>query len=180
MALKIEVVLGILMAGLLFGQQADPTWHRAWHCLQSGDAAGAVNVLKAVTSREPRNGRAWRNLGVAYQQAKDPESAIAAFQRALEVQPEMPAPLYNIAIIYAAKQDADHAFEWLGKAKATRKIDMTQAEAAPELAPFRSDPRFAAILPKAAGLRGSVRGTGEDHPRMGWGGRQRPVRLDRS
>ena len=116
--------------------------------LQSGDAAGAVNLLKAVTSREPRNGRAWRNLGVAYQQAKDPESAIAAFQRALEVQPEMPAPLYNIALIYAAKQDADHAFEWLGKAKATRKIDMTQAEAAPELAPFRSDPRFAAILPR--------------------------------
>jgi hypothetical protein len=62
----------------------------------------------------------------------------------------MPAPFYNIAIIYAAKQDADHAFEWLGKAKATRKIDMTQAEAAPELAPFRSDPRFATILPKAA------------------------------
>ena len=149
MAFKIEVVLGILMAGLLFGQQADPTLAQGVALLQSGDAAGAVNVLKAVTSREPRNGRAWRNLGVAYQQAKDPESAIAAFQRALEVQPEMPAPLYNIAIIYAARQDADHAFEWLDKAKATRKIDMTQAEAAPELAPFRSDPRFAAILPKA-------------------------------
>ena len=60
------------------------------------------------------------------------------------------ALLANIAIVYAAKQDADHAFEWLGKAKATRKIDMTQAEVAPELAPFRSDPRFAAILPKAS------------------------------
>jgi hypothetical protein len=150
MALKIEVVLGILMAGLLFGQQADPTLAQGVALLQSGDAAGAVNVLKAVRSREPRNGRAWRNLGVAYQQAKDPESAIAAFQRALEVQPEMTAPLYNIALIYAAKRDADHAFEWLDKAKATRKIDMTQAEAAPEFAPFRSDPRFAALLPKAA------------------------------
>ena len=149
MALKTEAALGILTAGLLFGLQADPTLAQGV-LLQSGDAAGAVNVLKAVTSREPGNGRAWRNLGVAYQQAKDPDGAIAAFQRALEVQPEMAAPLYNIALIYAAKQDADHAFEWLGKAKATRKIDMSQAEAAPELAPFRSDPRFAAILPKAS------------------------------
>jgi hypothetical protein len=66
------------------------------------------------------------------------------------VQPEIPAAFYNIAILYAAKQDADHAFEWLSRAKATRKIDMTQAEVAPELAPFRSDPRFGAILPKAA------------------------------
>jgi tetratricopeptide (TPR) repeat protein len=107
-------------------------------------------VLKAVTSREPRNGRAWRNLGVAYQQAKDPDNAIAAFQRALEVEPEMIAPLYNIALTYAAKQDADHVFEWLGKAKVTRRIDMTRAEVAPELAPFRSDPGFAAILPKAS------------------------------
>jgi hypothetical protein len=148
MALKTKAAVGILLAGLLFGQQADPTLAQGLALLQSGDAAGAVNVLKSVTSREPRNGRAWRNLGVAYQQAKDSDSAIAAFQRALEVQPEMVAPLYNIALIYAAKQDADRAFEWLGKAKATRKIDMTQAEAAPELAPFRSDPRFASILPK--------------------------------
>ena len=92
MALKTEAALGILTAGLLFGLQADPTLAQGV-LLQSGDAAGAVNVLKAVTSREPGNGRAWRNLGVAYQQAKDPDGAIAAFQRALEVQPEMAAPL---------------------------------------------------------------------------------------
>jgi len=125
--------------------------------LQSGDAAGAVNVLKAVTSREPRNGRTWRNLGVAYQQVKDPDNAIAAFQRSLEVQPEMPAPFYNIAIIYAAKQDADHAFEWLGKAKATRKIDMTQAEAAPELAPSApiADGSVDLLIPSAwSGIHG--------------------------
>ena len=35
-----------------------------------------------------------------------------------------------------------------GKARATRKIDMTQAEVSAELAPFRSDPRFTVMLPK--------------------------------
>jgi hypothetical protein len=60
----------------------------------------------------------------------------------------MAGPLYDIAIAYATKKDADRVFDWLRKAKATRKIDMTQAEQAADLAPFRSDPRFAAILPK--------------------------------
>ena len=111
MALKMEAALGILMAGLLFGLQADPTLAKGVALLQSGDAGGAVNVLKAVTSREPRNGRAWRNLGVAYQQAKDPDDAIAAFQRA-QVQPEMAAPLYSIwPAFMRGKQDADHTFE---------------------------------------------------------------------
>ena len=135
-------------------------------------------MLKAVTSREPRNGRAWRNLGVAYQQAKDPDNAIAAFQRALEVEPEMIAPLYNIALTYAAKQNADHVFEWLGKAKATRRIDMTQAEVAPELAPFRSDPGFAAILPKASDFSDPFVEPVKIIREWSRRGRQGPVRLD--
>jgi hypothetical protein len=60
----------------------------------------------------------------------------------------MVGPTYSIALAYAAKKDADAVFAWLEKARATHKIDMTQAEVAPELEPFRSDPRFAAILPR--------------------------------
>jgi hypothetical protein len=138
----------IVFASLLAGLPADPTLADAIKLLQSGDAAGAAKLLESVTSREPQNGRAWRNLGVAYQQVKQHDRAISAFQRALQAQPEMVAPVYQIALSYAARQDSDRAFEWLGKAKATRKIDMTQAEVSAELAPLRSDPRFAAILPK--------------------------------
>jgi hypothetical protein len=138
----------LLLAGLLIGQTSAPTLAGAIARLQSGDAVGAAAMLEAVTKQEPRNGRAWRNLGVAYNQLKDPDRAIAAFRRALDIQPEMVGPIYNIALAYAAKNDADNVFEWLGKAKATRKIDMTQAAIAPELASFRADPRFAAILPK--------------------------------
>jgi len=146
--LKQKAALTVVLASLLSGQPADPTLPGALNLLQSGDASGAAKMLESVTSHEPRNGRAWRNLGVAYQQLKEPDRAIAAFERALNEQPEMVAPIYQIALSYAAKQDADHVFEWLGKAKATRKIDMTQAEMSPELGPFRSDQRFAAILPK--------------------------------
>jgi len=42
----------------------------------------------------------------------------------------MVGPLYNIALAFAAKKDTIAIFEWLQKAKATRKIDMSQAEVA--------------------------------------------------
>ena len=81
MALKMEAVLGILAAGLLFGRKADPTLVQGVALLESGDAAGAVNVLKAVTSREPRNGRAWRNLGVALSERRRCSRQVLASQR---------------------------------------------------------------------------------------------------
>ena len=140
----------LLVAASLIGQPADPTLADALSLLQAGDAPAAIRVLEAVTKREPRNGRAWRNLGMAYGRVKDPDRAITALRHALEVEPEIVAPLYSIALAYAAKQDTDGVFEWLRKARATRRIDMTQAEAAPELAPFRADPRFASILPKSS------------------------------
>jgi len=140
----------LLIASSLIGQPTEPTLAQALNLLQAGDNAGAVKALEAVTRREPRNGRAWRNLGLAYGNVKDPDHAIAAYRQALEVEPEMVAPLYSIALAYAVKQDADKMFEWLRKAKDSRRIDMTQAQAAPELAPYRTDPRFASILPAAS------------------------------
>src|SRR6185437_2883170 len=76
--------------------------------------------------------------------------AIAAYQRALDVDPAMPAPIFSIGVLYAQKQDADHAFEWLQRAKATKKIDMMQIDYTPELVPLKKDPRFAALHPAAA------------------------------
>jgi len=118
--------------------------------MQANDPAGAAQILEDVTKREPANGRAWRNLGLAYQTLKNLDKAAAAYQRALDVDAAVPTPLYNLGIVYALKQDRDRAFEWLQRAKASKKIDMTQASVAPELAALKDDPRFAALLPSRA------------------------------
>jgi tetratricopeptide (TPR) repeat protein len=161
----------LLLAGLLIGQPAGPSLAGGVARLQSGDAAGAAKILESVTKREPKNGRAWRNLGIAYVRMKEPDRAIAALQQALHVQPEMAGPLYDIAIAYATKKDADRVFDWLRKAKATRKIDMTQAEQAADLAPFRS---------QALRFHESIRRTGQNYPRVRRRSGRRPVRLDRA
>ena len=148
--LGVVLLLAGLLAGFLVSQPNDPTLPDALARMQASDFAGAVKMLESITQRDPKNGRAWRNLGLAYDNLKDPTHAIDAYRHALDVQPEMVAPIYAIGIDYAVAKDADHAFEWLAKAKATRKIDMSQAEQAPELAALKSDPRFAKMLPQPA------------------------------
>ncbi len=140
----------LVFSVLLLGSPAEPALSDALALLQANDFSGAARMLESITRADPQNGRAWRNLGVAYDHLKQPDRAIAAYQHALEVQPAMVGPIFNIALAYAAKGDADHALEWLAKAKATHKIDMSQAAVAPELAGLQSDARFAAILPSPA------------------------------
>jgi hypothetical protein len=115
--------------------------------IQPQDPAGAAKILEGVTAREPQNARAWRLLGVALQQSRQFDKAIAAYLRAMAIQPD-PVATYNIGTAYARKQDADRAFEWLGKARATGRFDMTQMQVDPDLEPLRSDPRYVALLPK--------------------------------
>lgn len=115
--------------------------------MQVNDYEGAARILEQVTKREPENGRAWRNLALAYQKLEKPDLAIHAYQKALDVDPSVPTPLLQIGLLYAAKEDKDQAFAWLAKAKSTQRVDMTEIEVAPEMGLLKSDPRFAALLP---------------------------------
>jgi FG-GAP-like repeat/FG-GAP repeat/Tetratricopeptide repeat len=137
--------LGGSTAVRLLGQ--DSTLATGFARLQANDSAGAAKILEDVTKREPANGRAWRGLATAYQNLKDFDRAIAAYRHSLDVDPGVPTPLFNIGVSYAQKNDKDQAFLWLGKAKATRQIDMTQIDATPELATLKNDPRYSSLLP---------------------------------
>ena len=143
------IVLALAAAGAAQPPTA-PTLAAAAARLQANDPAGAARILEAITAREPANGRAWRLLAGAYQHSQQIDKALPAYQKALEIEPDSPPALYGMGTAYALKPDADAAFQWLGKAKATRKLDMTQIEADADLASLKSDPRFRALLPVAA------------------------------
>jgi len=125
----------------------EPTLSAGVARLQANDSQGAAKILEQVTTHEPNNGLAWRSLALAYQNLKDWDRAISANQHALDVESSVPTPLFNLGVLYAQKGDRDQAFAWLTKAKGTRKIDMTQVEATPELGALENDPRFRSLLP---------------------------------
>ncbi len=113
-----------------------------------GDFAGASAILENVVAADPGNKVAWRYLGFTYLKQKKYTQARAAYAKLLALVPDSPQALYNTGVAWALEGNKDAAFEWLGKAKATGKIDMTQIQVDDDLKPISSDPRFAALLPK--------------------------------
>ncbi len=72
--------------------------------LQANDPAGAAEILEAVVKREPKNGRAWRNLGLANQLLKKFDRADEAYRQALAVEPEVLSPLYALGVVNAREE----------------------------------------------------------------------------
>ncbi len=118
--------------------------------LVAGDPAAAAKMLEGVTAAEPKNAEAWRLLGIARRQLGALDPALAAFGKALDLEPDSGRVMFGIGDTWALKGNADEAFKWLGRAKATRTIDMTQAEVDPSLSRLKKDPRFAKLLPTPA------------------------------
>ena len=116
--------------------------------LGAGDFAGAAVILENVVAADPKNATALRYLGFADLKLKRYPDARTAYAKLLALQPDAPVALYNTGVSYALEGNKDAAFQWLAKAKATKKIDMTQIQADDDLAPLAKDPRFAALLPK--------------------------------
>ncbi|MDE2250948.1 MAG: FG-GAP repeat protein [Gammaproteobacteria bacterium] len=118
--------------------------------LQSGDARGAATALHQLTGREPRNIQAWRALGRASRQLHEYAQAVAAYKHALGLAPASPRDLFGLGSAYAGQHDTEHAFEWLGRAAATHRHDMTETADDASLAGLRGDPRYLALLPAPA------------------------------
>lgn len=89
----------------------------------------AVAILEPLSQRMPDNATIWTNLGAAYLGnpvlARDEEQkrAIAAFKRALEINPAAPHVAYNIGLIYRDRQEIDQAIHWFERAVQTNPGD---------------------------------------------------------
>lgn len=145
-------LLAILAApaqpGTPSGANSAATLEDAQQKLQDGQVRSALRLLERLTAREPGNARAWRALGGAALQRREYRRAIRAWQRAAAIEPDSPQVFYSLGSAYAAAHDAASAWQWLARARATHRYDMTQAAVDEHLATLRSDPRFAALLPQ--------------------------------
>ena len=153
-------MLQVVLAVLLFVVQASsqtpvpqgppPSPAAVQAKLREGDAAGARVLAERLAASTPNDPRAWNLLGTICQQLKDYPGTLAAFQKMAELQPDNPQAMFNVGVAFAATSQPDAAFLWLGKARATRRIDMTQMDGNALLDPLRKDPRFASLMPTPA------------------------------
>ena len=82
----------------------------------------AVNILEPATNQAPDQAMVWINLGAAYlgnpvlAQDEDQKRAIAAFERALAINPAAHSVAYNIGLIYRDRREKGEAIYWLRQA----------------------------------------------------------------
>ena len=82
-----------------------------------GKHALAVPVLEAASRLEPDNPMVWTNLAAAYlgklpfATPERQDRAIAAFERALVLNPRAPHVHYNLGLIYLERNDTQRAAE---------------------------------------------------------------------
>ncbi|MBK7642842.1 MAG: FG-GAP repeat protein [Planctomycetes bacterium] len=145
-------LVALLAVFTLFPQDTAPapTLEAAIARMQAKDPAGAAKILEALLAREPKNGRAWRNLANARRVQGDFAHAAEALQHSLEVEPGFYMPLYTLGVLRAQAGETDEAFRCLERARDSHKIDMTQIDFDPLLSKLKDDPRFAALHPKPA------------------------------
>ena len=126
---------------------AQRLWSRAAAQLSAGDATHAVQTLVRLTRVSPADAKAWTTLGRARLQLKDFQGAAGSFERALQIEPDSPRALFGLGEAYAARHDWERAFEWLQRARSSRRYDMTEMIDNPNFAGLRTDPRWPALLP---------------------------------
>ncbi len=82
----------------------------------------AVEILEPLSEQAPQHVMVWINLGAAYLGnpvlARDAEQqkAVAAFEKALELNPAAPSVAYNLGLIYRDRNEIEQAVFWFRRA----------------------------------------------------------------
>ena len=146
------ILLNLLAAGLSTPKEVPDNTTAvlatARTALQNADYRGALNILEPAMNILGSNATAWRNLGVAHLKLRESAAAEQAFLKALALEPKNANLLMFLGITAAQAGQTEVAFQWLLKAKATRRVDMTQLESEADAKTLREDPRYGALLPR--------------------------------
>ena len=110
--------------------------------IQRGDAKAAL----AAAQQEPAG--VWQDeaVALALQIGSDQAAADAALKTLIDDHAALVA--YQIAEVYALRNDADHLFEWLDRAWANRDTGIGILLIDPLFRPYRDTPRFATFCKK--------------------------------
>ncbi len=85
----------------------------------------SVAELEETVRKDPKNHRAFFQLGKNYQTLKNEEKAVGAYQKAIAINPDDAEANYELGSIYVGKKDYETALPFMQKAA---KVKYTSAE----------------------------------------------------
>lgn len=89
----------------------------------------AAALLEPLSEQDSDNPMVWTNLGAAYlgnpilANDEKHEKAIAAFKKAIKIDPKAPHVAYNLGLIYRDRKEYDDAIHWFKQAVRTNPAD---------------------------------------------------------
>ena len=111
---------------------------------QRGQYAMAITEFEQAVNLSGGDPYYEGSLGHAYAASGNRTRARVLLEN-LQAQTRRHVPAYAISVVYAGLGDKDEAFRWLQKAVEDRSTPLVFLRCDPELANFRSDPRFAEL-----------------------------------
>lgn len=103
-----EASAAALLAGVSHAPSVD-----AWRQLRGEDFEHAEDVARRALESDPHSAANQNNWGITRLYAGEPEAARKAFLTAVELDPDLPGPLYNLAIVDRFYRfDEDSARDW--------------------------------------------------------------------
>ena len=96
--------------------------------IEGGNGFYAIDLLKRLNGLKTNDWQAWSLLGVAYDQTKRPDDALAAWQTALKLSPNNPAVLTNMAMAHVAAGDFAGAEPMLRTAVAQKDVTFQERQ----------------------------------------------------
>lgn len=125
----IVIVLGLASAALAAGTpstsrpparpQAQPTdYDLGVKAIQAGDYARALPLFQKVVQADSRNADAWNYIGFSHRQLKQFDQSLAAYQKALAINPDHRGANEYLGELYLQTGDLGKARERLAKLSA--------------------------------------------------------------
>ena len=83
--------------------------------VQAGDYSRALTLLERVVKADPRNADAWNNIGFSYRKLKHFDQSLAAYQKALAINPDHRGANEYLGELYLQIGELEKARERLAK-----------------------------------------------------------------
>jgi tetratricopeptide (TPR) repeat protein len=116
--------------------------------LRQSKYADAEAAFRAITTAAPESGAAWFGLGQALEANGQPDKAIAAYARALELKFAPTMNMLYTARAYAKQGNQEQAYVWLTKVSESNPppAAIQIASGSPAFASMKEQPRFKQLL----------------------------------
>lgn len=120
-----------------------------------------ASAYASIAEKSPTQGLAWLRLGIARQAMNELDPAIAAFEKALSLQFQVPTATFRLARLHARKGNSDRAFAYLDQLVPLGAVPLSLLDTLSDIAPLRSDARYKSIADRITAARYPCRTLGE-------------------